>query len=457
MTIESGDLRRIPGDSTSSPPNLQAGQYAIDYGSDPSTTIWMAFPVNDPNNTSSRVYSVSLSVWASNGTAAPVLFSVLDQPITVPAGDKGSWIKVFDPSDPNSPIQIALPPGYSVVEIDNFSDTCARAFVEQSGNWDPNNPYEYKLADPILGVIAFNPTGNGTYEQTAQGLTPIRARIDYRIFDTRIIREDRTIPDPDPNAAAGAPIPVKLSLRFILSSGDATDNPNEPTYQNLFDGALVNTTPGDALMAVDLDTGCRVDPNVLNTPGCIDYIDGVVNLPQVCNLVDYDGNVVQSNVQLAGRQIRFFYRADGDWTVQCQKAYSLYTADRTGDYAPDYRHYIQGPDANGNTPNRLWFAQSEAEKTVSCDYTYLVTLASGSVVQQKVVGELHQISSTTDNPPYNQACYVDLSVPVDSNNNPWPLGQVTVVGTSFRVRVIWRDGTVWRDVDLDTNLVQTSQ
>jgi hypothetical protein len=29
-------------------------------------------------------------------------------------------------------------------------------------------------------------------------------------------------------------------------------------------------------------------------------------------------------VPLADRHVRFFYRADGDWSVQCQKAYSYY-------------------------------------------------------------------------------------------------------------------------------------
>lgn len=152
--------------------------------------------------------------------------------------------------------------------------------------------------------------------------------------------------------------------------------------------------------------------------------------------MDADGNVVEPNKDLAGRHLRFLYRAEGDWTMQCTKAYTAYTRKYfSGD--PSYREFKYKANSN-----RLLFAPCEWGKTVIVDYSY----RDADGAEKKVVGEAHKI----DTDPVNQEICVDLAMPPGVR-----VTRITVVGTSFTVRIIWRDGTRWRNIDLDTYLTRS--
>ena len=458
VTVKGGDMKRIDGDSRGDVPYLRAGQYAIDYtvydGVDPyqkKPVFYMAFPKDV--GVSDRVYYLTYSYWAkSDNSGDLVMLTNVDQKITVASGNVSEWLQV--------PINVAS--GYSLVSIADGTDVCARGFVElpMSAAFSDDSPYEFKVADQIMGVIAFNPAGNGTYEYTGSGVKPLQAQIDYKIYDLRIIREDKVVPDLEYTDAPN--LPVKLSLKFILNIGDTTDNPNEEEYKGLITSSHCSVTAPFPLYIVDLATGLRVEMPPVTENGAttireydskaddhtkqlggIDYKNGVVYLPVKANLVDFSGTVVASNQSLAGRHLRFFYRADGDWSVQCQKAYANYS--RVYDVAGvDYRHFCVDPDVAGE----LLFAQCDAAKTVSLDYTYVL-----SGVEHKVTAESYQISDSTDD-TYSNYCYIKLNS--DSFPDGAKLSRVVVSGTSFKVRVIWRDGTNWRHVDMDTSLVRNS-
>ena len=449
LSIKSGDLRRRLGDHEEAPPPLRAGEYAVDYelvpsSSDPNTLVFhVAFPTSP--GVAKRVYYISYSFWASADPAAPdeewELFSKVDQrvpldPTQFIPGDYADWIEV--------PVQ-DVPAGYELMELERYSDTCARGFIEQRGDWTAD-PYEYRLADAIMGVVAFNPAGHNRYEYTGRGIRPIEARISYRIYDLRIIREDRVVPQ----LPAGATVtPVKLSLRFILNIGDPTDNPGEEDgYRGLIMEPGVGISVPLPVLVIDLATGLRV--NLPGPPYDIDFKAGVVNLPLQADLVDYGGNVL-ARVPLAGRHLRFYYRADGDWSIQCHKAYATYTR-KYGTGEPDYRSYKIKYDSSfpDRLSNRLLFAPSEGLKTVVVDYTY-VTIENGERVEHKVSGESHQIDLPTDGSG-DRWC-IDLRIPPGGflPRN----GRIVVVGSSFTVRVIWRDGKNWRHVDMDTSLVKS--
>ena len=137
---------------------------------------------------------MSYSYWIVDNSGNKELRSVVDQPVNPPDGQWAfEWYT----------ISAGAPSGWTVLEIDEGSESCARGFTEQVGSgWSANDPYEFKLADPIIGTIAFNPSGNGAFEYTAFGLRPLQARISYRRYDPRIIREDKVVPDPP------APAPI---------------------------------------------------------------------------------------------------------------------------------------------------------------------------------------------------------------------------------------------------------
>ena len=447
LYIRSGDLSRRFGDHTEAPPPLRPGQYAVDYelvsGQSGKTVFHVAFPTSP--GVPRRVYYISYSYWASKDPSSPEeeweLFSKVDQrvpddPNQYLPGDYADWVEV--------PVE-DVPDGYTVMEIEPYSDSCARGFIEQPGAWT-NDPYEFKLADAVMGVVAFNPAGHGRYEYTASGVRPIEARIDYRIYDVRIMREDRVIPLPGSGAAK---IPIKLALRFILNIGDPTDNPGE---EDGYKGLIMDPESGVSIplpvLVMDLATGLRV--HLPGPPYDIDFKTGVVNLPLRADLRDYNDVTIAANVPLAGRHLRFYYRADGDWSVQCHKAYAVYTR-KAGAGDPDYRTYKIKRDSSfpDRLSNRLLFAPCEGLKSVVVDYTYCTLGPSGERIEHKVAGEHHKIELDTVT---GEWC-VDLKVPpggfLPQN------GRIVVVGSSFTVRVLWRDGKVWRHVDMETGLVKS--
>lgn len=443
LVVKSGELQRRRGDHDFSPPYLRQGQYAIAFDEGGGAQFYVAFPRYPGNGSSpAPVYYINYSYWVENSGKLEMV-SVIDQPVDLSNGGSatsydGDWVTV----------PVNAPAGFNGVEPD--TDTCARGFRPRSGPWS-KDPYEYYLADPYLGIIAFNPTGYGRYERTASGVKPLSARVDYRIYDPRILREDRVIPQPAPGATE---IPIKLALRFILDAGDPanlndgdpTDNPDEPTFEGLIRAVDVGGVPkltlgvplsegaypivNSSVMIIDLASGLRLDMSAVS----IDHAAGVVHLPLEADFVDWDGNHVEVGASLAGKHLRFFYRADGDWSVQCSKAYTNYARDwGIGKRDPDFEHYTV---INNRT---LTFAACHGGQTVAVDYTF-----SLDGEEHKIVGESHRISDDTFDCDLNYPAGADL------------VRIYAVVGTSFRARVIWRDGRNWRYVDMDTNLTRTS-
>ena len=186
-------------------------------------------------------------------------------------------------------------------------------------------------------------------------------------------------------------IPIKLALRFILNIGDATDNPNEATYQGLVRDHYGNVAVPLPLLIMDIASGLRVNVPTAN----IDFQSGIVYLPVTSDLLDYTGKVQAENVQLEGRHLRFYYRADGDWSVQVSKAYISYGR-KWGDISSvDYRSFIAETDDNGNMTGRLFFAACEIGKTVNVDYEYLGSPdgSAAASVPRKSVGRDYQTAA----------------------------------------------------------------
>ena len=433
FSVKGGDLARKVVASGVFPTDVVDGEYAIDYGVAGLPEFHLVFPADYSGH--ERLYYVSYSYWVDDGGLS--LVTKLNQPVVVPAGYTAGWVPV--------PV---TPPYGTFVEVQMYTDTCARGFKDVTGIGFGDDYYEFILADDILGTVVFNPAARGQYEYTKLGRVPLEARLDYRIYDPRIIREDKVAPQP-----VGSLISVKLALRFILDAGSPTDlndgsptdNPDEPTFEGLMKGKIGDPEAAplvrQSVLIMDLATGYRVDMTDVE----VDYIPGTVVLPEFADLLDPASNPVE-NVALEGRRLAFFYRADGDWVIQCQKAYSVYTHLWDAN-ALDYRHcrLVQAAEG-GESKNRLLFAPSEAGKTVLVDYTYNEI---GQETLYKITGESRRISDALDS---NGNAYTDLELPADA----YVIESVYVVGTSFKARTIWRDGTNWRHTDVDTNLSRVS-
>jgi len=423
LSIKGGDMRRVIRYDEQYV-DLKPGNYAVNYH--PIVGGPGVFEVAFPRDyADQRIYYVSYSYWVVDGDDNRQLVSRVDDVVGSSSGPWSfNWYTVTPPA----------PTGCTVLSVEEGSESCARGFTQSNGAWRADDPYEFKLADPVIGTIAFNPNGHGAYEYTALGLRPLQARVSYRRYDPRIIREDKVVPEP---SAPGADIPMKMSLRFILAIGDPTDNPNEETFQGLIKSeiALVPLP----VYIVDIATGLQVElPQAHSNPpptGNLDYKAGIITLPAAADLVDWQGAVIKGSVPLSGRQLAFYYRADGDWSVQCLKACSLYTRSYDPDSVVYNTYYLEAP-------NKLVFAPCQADQTVSVDFTY-GPINGGTQGEHRIVGYAGQIQKDAD-----KWC-VYLPLPDKDTND---IKRVSVSGLSFRARVIWRDGKQWRHVELDTAL-----
>ena len=101
--------------------------------------------------------------------------------------------------------------------------------------WSNNDPYEYawysqqnpgNTANP--GILIFNPSGHNQPQVNTAGTQPLTFRVDYRIFDNHVIRDDRSVP-------SSAPYTIALSVPYLKLGGDVLDNQNA---LNNFNSAL---------------------------------------------------------------------------------------------------------------------------------------------------------------------------------------------------------------------------
>jgi hypothetical protein len=424
FAVRSQDMRRLPEDVAPSAGN----QYSIDYGTSGNPTFNIAFIPN--TTTHARIYYITYSYWANNGTFNQMVTKV-NQEIVVPTGYDGSWI----------PISIIdIPAGYTFSELVPFTEKVCRGYrlLQGAETWS-DDAYEFTLSDPLLGLLAFNPKarfeGNGS------------AKVDYLVYDPRIMTEDVVVPQ-----ASTSRIAIKLPLRFLLDSrsgssvsdGMSTQNPDEPTFEGLMRQAGASTG-GDpipqlgaqatgtadllingAIMVIDVSTGLLVDPE------SVDFGQGIVYINSSSDLRKRtDAAATITGAAMSGRRIRIYYRASGDWAVQVTKAYSRYSRSYTG--AVNHSQFAQ----DNVLTRRLYFAKLYAGQTVLVDYTY------GGSEQNKVAGESYRIS---DDYATNGLCYIDLRQVPDRI--------YSVIGGSVRARIMWRDSFNWRLADSESLILR---
>jgi hypothetical protein len=322
-------------------------------------------------------------------------------------------------------IRLPLAVTSTFLSFDEYSDSVSRGFrdVTGAGSWSTSDVYEYKIVNPTLGIIEFNPLG---YTRTEFGQS-LEAKIDYDILDPAIIREDKRAP-------SAAPYRIDLTLKRIAEVGKTWIRDVAAADDSMFQGLPVTISgvgSNPALIAIDLESGRIV--NWASTPAqiLVNYRDGAVEL-----VPDSSGMLLMtdgSQIPVAGRNFRFLYKADGDWSVQFLKAYAQY--ERSNIAALDYKSYY----VDGSNPTWIWFSACNGNHSISVDYEWD---DNGTI--RKVIGETHKTSDILQTG--TNWTHIELA--------HTPTNYVSVTGVSVRARVVWRDGDRWRNVDLDTTLVR---
>ena len=270
--------RRVMSNSDSEMNWLRPTQYAITYDEqDPAIAVRYA-----------GSYTISYSYWTVDDDGNRTLHTVNGVTFDAPGGE---WVPV--------PLDNAGNPVASVKDfdgIDDRSDQLSRAFnrIDADEPWSPSDPYQYKVLHELLGRLAFNPLGYTYKEQTPAGVVELTARINYTVYDWGIISETLTVPDSEPYT-------VRTTLRNIKQTGITLDDMGQP-----YGGIAPGTSAGNAdLLILDDSTGALLT----GADATVDYRNGTITLAG----------------DLAGRQVRVFYRAEGDWQVRVEKAFERYT------------------------------------------------------------------------------------------------------------------------------------
>ena len=384
----SGPMRRraLPVDRTNWTLK-NPSEYAIDYD---------AAKIYLKPTAYSRDFVLNYSYW-SDASGTMQLISMMSVPISAPMSPPGT----------TEPQELILP---ALGNIEHGSVSLHRQFVEVVAF--SGDPYEFKIWNPTIGILAFNPAGYGKEEVTSRGREPLTAYIDYDIADWHIVSEERKVPEqagtyPDPSLSPD--LNVKLSLRFLY---------NEP----------LSPTISSTILAVDMETG--------------DIYDQVTELTSPTRLaidVDEKNGIIWFDPIFAGKTFRIYYRAEGDWGVQVYKAYNVYRQDY-GAGSVDYQEYWH--DGSG----AIGFLPCYSNCTVAVDYDYQVLMKDGSTKTSVVRGDCYKISDING---ANGLHYIDIQSRLadvcanDSNVDGVPsIIQIRrVYGVSLGARAIWNEPT----------------
>lgn len=250
----------------------------------------MALPMGPPRSDVpgySRTYRVSVSLYV-NGPGGSRQRDLVTT-ITVPS-----------PTSPAQRQYVSFPfsdgtlfpigPGETVSHADIDTFRVARVFDQLGTPNAPqflteddvkNNPslrddavYQYDFLDDKLGLMLFNPVGFNYQERRGRGRVPLRARVDYDVYDWRVIRDEFRVP-------GNMPFERKLILNSIKTMGNKYAD--QRPYTGIGFTVAGETTERDFVL-LDTETGGVYMPSsytVDKSAGVITFIDdpAVANQP----------------------------------------------------------------------------------------------------------------------------------------------------------------------------------
>ncbi|MCC6442313.1 MAG: prepilin-type N-terminal cleavage/methylation domain-containing protein [Armatimonadetes bacterium] len=411
-----------------------------------------------------RRFKIDYSFWQSGQ-----LVSVVGETINVPGDPNFQDNDSTEVLIPLKGTPVNTMSGFSGVELG--SESVARRFrlLQNDEPFSPManppqdmwwkrfpNPYEYKILNPTLGILAFNPIGATYKERFGWYTQDLVARIDYTVLDWHFIREEKRIPDS---------LDAHMALPRLMSVGDFTVDQfiygGVPTGLKDQDGLpyrpdilIVDATTGELVVNDVSGTGKNPDTDVQ-----IDFKNGVITMPRVAlttvDPIQWTVNVYTDRYWV-GRMYRFYYKVDGEWAVAPSKANVFYTQ-ATG--KPTYKQFLLSDlfddplTSQVETGVPLWFAICDAGKSVSVDYTF-----ERDGKMQRVYGEIHSIANTPQQIPNNanRGCQIYLDQ-IDTARGERLVSIDKVKGTSFKIRTVWRDSNRWHKADIDTYLTREIQ
>ncbi len=396
-----------------------------------------------------RSYRLSFTAWIDNGgTTEPR--EIVDTIVTVPANASGGYEPVL--------LSAYAGPGpflgaeFNSVRLARLFDQVANSAAFTS------DPYECVLLDSRLGVLLFNPRGYN-YLEPRQGnrRIPLTARVNYDVYDWRIIRDEFRIP-------GDAPYQTQLKLGGLKVKG--SQRPDGQTYQGLnvlvADGA--GGTQDIDLILHDVETGgvflhdptnpanpspppttfndyLSVDPArssyaVDKSTGFIRFLDFDPGTPGMQLRIIYPGTAAPQTINADGRVVRALYEANGEWAVQVMKAPSTLRQVFSSPQRANF--YVGGTSPLGGLPTRIYFPPMDAGKNVTIGEIWYT---DGGGSRQVLRDQNFVIQATPFDPigPYVEIRNLDPTAVGFEFSNGYAVRYVR--GASVRVRVLWNAAT----------------
>lgn len=392
-------------------------EYFLEDSDEPTAAVYL------PRNASEDIeYRLAMSAWIDNAGSARSE-DYIDMVIPVPMGT-GYW-KV------DLATLITGPGTFLGCEYDSLR--VARAF-HQVATFNASDPYEYKLLDPNLGLILFNPAGYNYYEPRGRGArVPLQARVSYDTYDWRILREEFRVPD-------GQPAQYRLPVTPLMVAGEiGTDGRIVSDYS--FGEPATNDV--SHFMLLDMDTGGTLleRSETLTDGGSPRRLVQVNPLLGVITFLDRDrdpSNGLQAEVllpgaanavtvDLAGRAVRALYSSKGQWAVQVMKAPSQFYL--TYGLPGVAQYYVGSSNPNvGGSATRIYFPRIDAGKKVSIGEIWY--LDGGG--NQHVMSSQEFVIRNTPADPLGIP-YVDITS-ADPNAVQFDLRDSSLGGRGFAVR-----------------------
>jgi type II secretory pathway pseudopilin PulG len=258
--------------------------------------------------------------------------------------------------------QLQTGEGFIGVDYDSIQVAPEYSLISSTASFS-NDPLQYKLLDPNLGVLLFNPVAySAVIEHPGGAREPLEARVDYDVYDWRILRQEFRLDDQQ-NLNGGNYGQFALDLQSI-KVGTQT-GPDGITNQGIapLEGTSIpdspNTNAGqvqndDNFVLVDVQTGGIVfeeDPISNAQLVTINKSTGLVtvnsdgNSGGLIGLVSIPGTTGHVTVNLAGRALRVLYRARQEFSVNVLKSsayFSLVEAPAAGQYLGEGQTYSPG-------------------------------------------------------------------------------------------------------------------
>ncbi len=397
LAVYGRDMFRRTGEVPTSPIDApRAYEYILVNGSLPSAEIVLPAPVPTVAEPAPLPYDyvAFMAIYVNDGG------DVVRREIELPTGN----LTVTDANDltdvgyvrvPINTLPLGLTGSQTFLGVDRDSFRIARAFRRVAPTaFSPNDPYQYSVVNPFLGTLLFNPAGYNRFEQRpGEARQPFAARVNYDVYDWRILHEDFRIPRErfDTGAAATAPS-VRLAISPLRATNDtgADGLPARSIEQLIVDrtGGLPagwSTPAQDHFVLLDLETGGvyyetyngRPLLDVNKSTGRVRFLSYSATGDSTGWLLLPDNSSVE--VKTANRPVRAYYSGKDEWAVQVTRAPARYTRFIPTNGSPrpaTGTYYIGGSDGQGilgGSVTRLYFPPADAGRKVTIGRISYVT------------------------------------------------------------------------------------